>query len=173
MAAAQGEPCDVSAYCPITAAIQANTTTQNGPTRSRHASRHEARRRERVVMYSMTWRNKWLTANVQTIEDMAACLEEATDQLRAMMNTGKITLDSSGGPDDYMNLLTDDFETAQRFGFTEVDDYSSDEDSEGSGGSDEGSAGGSRSSDKGSHNGDAAKEDVLDGVDYPLTISIE
>src|SRR5215469_4036506 len=71
------------------------------------------------MMYESTWRNKWLTADASTIEDMINALQGATDYLRAMKARG-VTLDpDSGVGDDYALLVTDDPAVADEFDFEE------------------------------------------------------
>ena len=71
------------------------------------------------MMYESTWRNKWLTADASTIEDMINALQGATDLLRAMKARG-VTLDpDSCIGDDYAVLVTDDPAVAVKFDFEE------------------------------------------------------
>ena len=77
---------------------------------------NEARR------YEMFWRNKWLTSEAQTIDDMIDCLRGAADELAAMKEAG-ITLDPEGGTgDDYATLITSDAEVAAKFGLQQWED---------------------------------------------------
>jgi len=65
--------------------------------------------------YVTLWRNKWLTANAKSIEEMAAKLEAAAGILRAMLADG-IRLDPHGGTeDDYAYLFTSDPEIARKY----------------------------------------------------------
>src|SRR5262249_38887841 len=61
------------------------------------------------LTYSLTWRNKYLTIDAETIEDMIQAYEEALQPLREMKAAG-ITLDQ-GAADDYALLVTDDPES--------------------------------------------------------------
>jgi hypothetical protein len=77
--------------------------------------------------YEMLWRNKWLTSDARTIEDMIAQLRRAADQLEEMREHG-VSLDpESGIGDDYAMLVTEDPEVAKRFGMEEVREYLDDE----------------------------------------------
>jgi hypothetical protein len=81
------------------------------------------------TVYELLWRNKFLTLTASSLEEMAAMLHAASDELAAMHATGKVTLanpDSVG--DDYAYLQTTDPEIAERFGFEEVEWYDDDED---------------------------------------------
>lgn len=71
-------------------------------------------------MYEMIWRNKWLTAEAKTIDDMIAMLRGAADQLKAMKDAG-VTLETGNMQDDYAFLNTDDPKVAETFGFTEAE----------------------------------------------------
>lgn len=72
--------------------------------------------------YEMTWRNKWLTADVTSITHMADLLAEAAEELRAMAAAG-ITLDADGGvADDYASLVTSDAAIAARFGLESIEE---------------------------------------------------
>jgi len=72
------------------------------------------------LTYSLTWRNKYLTTDAETIEDMIQAYEEALQQLREMKAAG-ITL-GDGAADDYATLVTNDPEIAERFGFEAEED---------------------------------------------------
>jgi hypothetical protein len=78
------------------------------------------------VQYEYTWRNKWLTAEAKTIDDMIASLRAAADELEAMKKRG-VTLEGSGTADDYAMLVTDDPDVAREFGFEEPPDLEEDD----------------------------------------------
>ena len=67
--------------------------------------------------YSLTWRNKWLTADATTIDDMIAALEGAAAELRALRDAG-VQLEG-GAEDDYAYLVTTDPAVAAKHGFEE------------------------------------------------------
>ena len=69
------------------------------------------------------WRNKWLTAEAQSIDDMIASMRDAADTLQAMKDAG-VYLDPQGGTsDDYAHLVTDDPEVAKRFDMHEEEEF--------------------------------------------------
>ena len=67
-------------------------------------------------MYELLWRNKFLTLEARTIEDMAQGLEQAAAELRRMQAAG-VRLSPNGIADDYALLRTDDAAVAEEFGF--------------------------------------------------------
>jgi Uncharacterised nucleotidyltransferase len=78
--------------------------------------------------YERLWRNKWLTSEAKTIDDMIASLRAAADQLAEMRAAG-VTLEDGGGPgDDYATLVTTDPDVATRFGMEEEREYLDDGD---------------------------------------------
>ncbi len=75
------------------------------------------------TVYSYWWRNKWLTADAQTIDDVINLLEAAAATLREMRDAG-ITLDPEGNTqDDYARLITSDPAVAEKFGFEDESQY--------------------------------------------------
>lgn len=66
--------------------------------------------------YVMLWRNKWLTAEAKTLEDMIRSLRAAAAELQAMYDDG-VTLDAEAGGvgDDYAHLVTTDPEVAKKY----------------------------------------------------------
>ena len=75
------------------------------------------------VHYITLWRNKWLTANANSIEDMAASLRAAAGLLDAMRADG-VTLDPEGGTaDDYAYLVTTDPEVARKYDMHEESEF--------------------------------------------------
>lgn len=65
--------------------------------------------------YEYLWRNKWLTADAETIEEMADMLENASKDLRTMSKDG-ITLENPHPDDDYAFLVTNNEEVAKKHG---------------------------------------------------------
>lgn len=71
--------------------------------------------RQATRRYILLWRNKWLTSDAKTVEEMAAMLHDATERLEAMKADG-VTLDPHGGTgDDYARLVTTDPEIAKKY----------------------------------------------------------
>lgn len=69
------------------------------------------------------WRNKFLTLDAQSIDDMIAVLQEAADTLKAMRADG-VVLDPAGGTaDDYAYLVTTDPEIAKKYGMHPEDEF--------------------------------------------------
>ena len=65
--------------------------------------------------YVTLWRNKWLTAEAESLEDMIEGLQSAADTLRSMLADG-VTLDPEGGTsDDYAYLVTTDPVIAKKY----------------------------------------------------------
>ena len=80
--------------------------------------------------YETLWRNKWLTAEAKTIEDMIGSLRAAADHLDEMRKAG-VTLEDEGGVgDDYATFVTTDPEVAGRFGMEEEREYLDEDDPE-------------------------------------------
>jgi len=71
--------------------------------------------------YAITWRNKCLTSEAKTIDEMIAGLRDAADRLEQMKAAG-ISLDpDSGIADDYAELVTTDPKVAEDFGLVDVE----------------------------------------------------
>jgi len=69
--------------------------------------------------YSLIWRNKFLTVDAQTIDDMIDGLESAISTLREMRNAGVLL--EGGAEDNYAMLVTSDPLVAEEYGFEEED----------------------------------------------------
>ncbi len=78
----------------------------------------EARKR-----YVTTWRNKWLTAEAKSIEDMIRLLRSAADHLEQMRKDGVVLDDDGGIGDDYAHLMTMDPKVAEKYGMIEESEY--------------------------------------------------
>ncbi len=78
----------------------------------------EARKR-----FVMTWRNKWLTAEAKSIEDMISMLRAAADHLDQMRKDGVVLDDDGGVGDDYAHLVTTDAKVAEKYGLVDESDY--------------------------------------------------
>lgn len=75
--------------------------------------------------YYLIWRNKFLTTDAESIEDMIAGLEAAVQQLREMEEAG-VWLEG-GAADDYAYLVTENEDVAEEYGFEEEDEEDEDE----------------------------------------------
>jgi Uncharacterised nucleotidyltransferase len=73
--------------------------------------------------YVTTWRNKWITAQAKTIQDMIAMLRAAADDLDKMRRDGVILEDDGGVGDDYARLVTTDPKVAEKYGLVDETDY--------------------------------------------------
>ena len=71
--------------------------------------------------YEMIWRNKWLTADAKTIDDMIQSLENAVAELKEL-KANNVTLDPDGMQDDYACFKTTDKKVAKKFGFEKVEE---------------------------------------------------
>jgi hypothetical protein len=72
--------------------------------------------------YEYLWRNKYLTAEAETLNDMIDSLRDATDRLHEMRSAGVVLDEGSAMADDYAVLVTTDPAAAERFGFEPVTD---------------------------------------------------
>ena len=73
--------------------------------------------------YVMLWRNKFLTTNAESIDDMIGSLQTAAAELKAMRDDG-VFLDPDGGiSDDYANLVTTDPKIADKYGMVEESEF--------------------------------------------------
>ncbi len=88
---------------------QLNEYVQGKYTELWDASRETKRR------YVRLWRNKFLTLEAKSLDDMAAALREASETLSQMLADGVI-LDPNGGTgDDYAHLVTTDPDIAKKY----------------------------------------------------------
>lgn len=75
------------------------------------------------MVYEMLWRNKWITSNAQTIDDMIAVYKSLVEEFEEMKADG-IILDPDGGTgDDYARLITEDKAVAEKHGLEEEEAY--------------------------------------------------
>ena len=89
------------------------------------ADAHPAEKR-----YIALWRNKWLTAKAESLEDMIEGLQSAADTLRAMLADG-VTLDPDGGTsDDYAYLVTTDPAVAKKYDMHDEKEFWGDDEEE-------------------------------------------
>jgi hypothetical protein len=72
--------------------------------------------------YVLLWRNKWLTSESASIEQMASDLREAAAQLEEMQADGIVLDPKSGMPDDYAYLVTTDPKIANKYNMQPEDE---------------------------------------------------
>jgi hypothetical protein len=72
--------------------------------------------------YIRVWRNKLLTSDVASIDELIADLQRAVTELQAMRNDGVILDPRSGTADEYAYLVTTDPEIASKYGMEEEDE---------------------------------------------------
>lgn len=77
--------------------------------------------KEAKKRYVALWRNKWLTAEAKSIEDMIRMLRAAADRLDQMRSDGVVLDDADGVGDDYAHLVTTDPKVAEKYGM--VDEF--------------------------------------------------
>jgi hypothetical protein len=65
--------------------------------------------------YMKLWRDKWLTAGAESIEQMENRLRQAADELAAMKADGVTLASASGAADDYAYLITTDSDVAKKY----------------------------------------------------------
>lgn len=71
------------------------------------------------MIYEMTWRNKFLTIDADSIDDMIEDLQSAVYKLEAMKKAG-VKLDPDSNTEfDFAHLVTEDASVAKQFGFEE------------------------------------------------------
>ena len=92
---------------------QAESTTTTVPPSSPPA----ATKRKRI--YETTWRNKWLTAHAESLDEMIQALRDAATRLEQMRNDG-VEADFGSAPDDYISLSTTNAALAQKYGLDEL-----------------------------------------------------
>jgi hypothetical protein len=79
--------------------------------------------------YLSLWRNKFLTVEAKTIEEMIDTLREAAATLEAMRRDG-VTLDPEGVADDYAHLVTSDPDVARKYDMHEESEFWGEDDPE-------------------------------------------
>ena len=80
--------------------------------------------------YVRLWRNKFLTLDAKSIDNMIDVLGGAVEELRQMKADG-VTLDPAGGTaDDHAHLVTNDASVAEKYGMHEESEFFGDEDYE-------------------------------------------
>jgi hypothetical protein len=72
------------------------------------------------MTYERFWRNKWLTLDATSFDDMIQRFLDAVEELRAMKEQG-VTIDASEAGEDYITLTTTNPQIAKAFGFYGID----------------------------------------------------
>jgi hypothetical protein len=76
------------------------------------------------------WRNKFLTTDAKTLDEMLATFRAAITELESMKKDG-VTLDADAGTaDDYAHLVTTDPKIAERYGMVEESEFWGEKDEE-------------------------------------------
>ncbi len=78
--------------------------------------------------YVLLWRNRWLTAQAQSIDEMATSLRDAAQTLDAMRADGIVLETDAGVADDNARLVTSDPQIAAKYGMVDESEYWPDED---------------------------------------------
>ena len=65
--------------------------------------------------YVRTWRNKFLTIDATSLDELIEIFQAAARELEAMRADG-VTLDPDGTADDYATLVTTDPQVAKKYG---------------------------------------------------------
>jgi len=86
-------------------------------------SKYEELWKEARKRYVTTWRNKWLTAEAKSIDDMISMLRAAADYLDQMRKDGVFLDDDGGVGDDYAHLVTTDPKVAEKYGLVDESKY--------------------------------------------------
>ena len=73
--------------------------------------------------YVATWRNRWLTADAKSVEDMIRMLRSAADTLDRMHRDGVFLEDDGGVGDDHARLVTTDAKVAEEYGMVDESEY--------------------------------------------------
>ena len=67
-------------------------------------------------LYEALWRNKWLTSEAQSIDDMISAYQKAIKELEEYKADG-IVGEFSGAGDDYVVFTTVEKAVAKKYGF--------------------------------------------------------
>ena len=78
-------------------------------------------------VYIRLWRNKFLTTDAASLDDMVEQLEAAAAELRDIRDTGAVVLRPDGVGDDYAWLETTNPAVADRWGFVPEEEFGDDD----------------------------------------------
>ena len=73
-----------------------------------------------MVEYEYIWRNKFISTDAKSFDDIINSIEKALEHLKKMKETGKIKY-IEGAEDDYARFITTDKDIAEKFDFDELD----------------------------------------------------
>lgn len=73
--------------------------------------------------YITLWRNKWLTAQAETLDEMIMSLKGAARDLDSMRRDGVVLEEGDGTADDYALLVTTDPDVAKKYGMLEESEF--------------------------------------------------
>lgn len=73
--------------------------------------------------YMLLWRNKFLTLDAKSLDDMIGTLDAAVEQLRRMRADGVVLDPDAGTADDYAHLVTTDPEVARKYDMHEESQF--------------------------------------------------
>lgn len=74
--------------------------------------------------YVTLWRNKWLTSEAKTLDEMIQALRAAAAELEAMRRDGvTLDVDAGGIADDYAHLMTTDADVAKKYQMLEESEF--------------------------------------------------
>lgn len=79
--------------------------------------------------YSTIWRNKWLTAEATSFDEMIKIYRETANYFEQLKRAG-IELDMTAAEDDYIFLRTSDAQLAKEFGLEEDENFDEENDNE-------------------------------------------
>jgi hypothetical protein len=77
--------------------------------------------------YMLIWRNKSLTLDATSTDEMIAALRQAADKLEAMRADGVVLESGAGTADDYARLVTTDPKIAKKYGMHAEDEFWTDD----------------------------------------------
>ncbi len=73
--------------------------------------------------YITTWRDKWLTAEAKSIDEMISLLRAAADHLDQMRGDGVVLENADGVGDDHVHLSTTDPKIAEKYGLIDESEH--------------------------------------------------
>jgi hypothetical protein len=79
--------------------------------------------REARKRYVTTWRNRWLTAEAKSLEEMIGMLRSAADHLDQMREDGVVLETDGRVGDDHAHLVTMDPKIAEKYGLIDESEY--------------------------------------------------